>query len=89
MRKEIKKQRGSSLEMLGGRWTVGHGLGFALMVPSLVRYGENFLTNHSCAEYMKRFTAFATKRGGNKVFLNDVYKNEAQMDKLLEDWSKS
>lgn len=65
--------------------TSGHGVGFAAMVPTLLRYEKNFLTNHSCGEYMKRFHEFSTKCGGDKIFLNHIYKNQAALEKLLEE----
>lgn len=65
-----------------------HGLGFVVMVPTLLRYSKDFLTYHSCQEYMNRFTKFAMERGGDQVYLNDVYKNEAAITKLLEEGFK-
>jgi len=58
-----------------------------MMVPTLLRYGKDFLTYHSCEEYMKRFTKFPSK-GGDSVYLNDIYKNEAALTKLLEEGFK-
>ena len=65
--------------------TSRHGVGFAAMVPTLLRYSKKFLTNHSCQEYMKRFHDFSVKRGSDKIFLNHVYKNQAALEKLLEE----
>lgn len=64
-----------------------HGVGFAAMVPTLLRYGKNFLTYHSCQEYLNRFSKFAVK-GADKLYLDDIYKNEAAITKLLENWFK-
>ena len=64
--------------------TRGHGLGFAVMVPTLLRFSKNFLTNHSCQEYLRRFKLFAKKRGVDKIYLNDIYKNQEALQKLLE-----
>ena len=68
--------------------TRGHGVGFAAMVPTLFRYKKNFLRNHSCQEYMERFRDFSAKRGGDKIVLNHVYKDQAALEKLLEDGFK-
>jgi len=68
--------------------TRGHGLGFAVMVPSLLRFSKDFLAYHSCQEYMKRLCLMATKRGADKVYLNDIYKNQKALEKLLEEGFK-
>ena len=60
------------------RITCAHGVGFAMMVPTLLRFGKYFLTNHGCEEYMKRFVAMSN-RGGDKVSLNDIYKKSCQV----------
>lgn len=63
--------------------TAGHGVGFVAMVPTLLKYSKNFLTYHGCSEYLKRFKAFK-HHGGNKIFLNDIYKNQADLTKLID-----
>ncbi len=55
------------------------------MFPALLRYSKVFHKNHGCLEYMGRFRDFAAKRGGDKVYLDHVYKNEAALRKLLEE----
>jgi len=58
-----------------------------MMVPTIIRHAKDFLTYHSCAEYMKRFKMFASK-AGDSIYLNDIYKNEAALTKLLEEGFK-
>jgi hypothetical protein len=53
-------------------WSLGHGLGFLMLMPALYRYKNHFLINHSCEEYMKRFKHFS-KGGGKGLFLSDLY----------------
>jgi len=56
-------------------WHFGHDLGSILTMPFMAwHYGE-FLRNHSCTEYIKRFEKFV-ERGNGALYLNDIYRED-------------
>ena len=67
--------------------TLWSQIGFYMTVLTLFRNERVFLTNHSCGEYLLRFVGFA-KRGGDKIRLNDVYKDSEELANLLENGFK-
>lgn len=57
------------------RYTFGHGIGFALMIPALIRFKNFFMTNHGCDTYLRRFNSEFAK---SELRLNDIYKREVE-----------
>lgn len=55
------------------RYTFGHGIGFVMMTPALIRFKDFFLANHGCDTYLCRFNGDFAK---SDLRLNDIYKRE-------------
>lgn len=55
------------------RYTFGHGIGFVMMTPALIRFKDFFLANHGCDTYLRRFNGDFAK---SDLRLNDIYKRE-------------
>jgi len=61
------------------RYTFGHGIGFVMMIPTLIRFKNFFLTNHGCATYLSRFNM---EFAHSDLYLNDIYKREVKVLKM-------
>ena len=60
------------------RYTFGHGIGFVMMIPALIRYKNFFLTNHGCGTYMDRFNK-KLAMDGRDLYLNDIFRKEVKV----------
>lgn len=58
------------------RYTFGHGIGFVMLVPTLIRFKKFFLTNHGCGTYLNRFNQDFSK---SNLYLEDIYKQEVKV----------
>lgn len=59
------------------RWSLGYQVGIFMMTPSLYRHKDDFIQNHSCDGYFKKFNSFA-QGDGKGLFLNDLYKSKLE-----------